>query len=248
MNAITLAPRPPGGCEAQPTPAPYAPRRRDAGAVLLVVMMVLVTLMGLGMTAMWLTSGNLQMSANVNMRNNAFYVAEAGVERARAVLNDPVAPDLPSLLAGLSTGADNVPTQVNPLTGQPNGVGAVLVDQAGIPLVNVAYPPPTFGRGGGLVGAPTADTMGTYTVWIRNDNSDLRQGNFGMDTNNTVVIRSQGTAADGRTNVVVEVVLGPTPANTPGGSANNIVTPELCNSGKNGCDENSSTLSGIVVN
>ncbi len=245
MNASTRAPRSSRGCEAR---TPCTPHSRDAGAVLLVVMMVLVTLMGLGMTAMWLTSGNLQISANVNMRNNAFYVAEAGVERARSILNDPVAPDLPSLLAGLGAGADNVPTQVNVITGQPNGLGAVLVDQAGIPLVNVAYPPPTFGRGGGVAAAPTADTMGTYTVWIRNDNSDLRQGNFGMDTNNTVVIRSQGTAADGRTNVVVEVVLGPTPANTPGGSADSIVTPELCNSGKNGCDENSSTLSGIVVN
>lgn len=224
------------------------PASRESGAVLLVVMMVLVTLMGLGMTALWLTTGNLQMSANVSMRNNAFYVAEAGVERARAILNDPVAPNLPELLLGSSPGNDRVPTQVNAVTGQPNGVGAILVDQAGLPLINVAYPPPTFGRGVGAVAAPTADTMGTYTVWIRNDTSDLRQGNFTLDTNNTVVVRSQGTAADGRTNVVVEVVLGPTPANAPSGAANNIVPPELCNSGKNACDENNSTLSGIVVN
>lgn len=235
------------GPRAAQGPWPKRARSDEAGAVLLVVMMVLVTLMGLGLTALWLTTGNLQMSANVSLRNNAFYVAEAGVERARAILNDPVAPDLAALLAGSSPGNDNVPTQVNAATGLPNGVGAVLFDQAGLPLVNVAYPPPTFGRGAGAVAAPTADTMGTYTVWVRNDSADLRRGNFTIDTNNTVVIRSQGTAADGRTNVVVEVVLGPTPANAPG-SSSTLNPPELCNSGKNACDENNSTLSGIVVN
>ena len=229
-------------------PCTRCERQCDQGAVLMVVMMVLVTLMGLGMTALWLTSGNLQMSTNVNMRNNALYVAEAGVERARAILNDPVAPDLPSVLSGTNPGYDNVPTQVEAATGQPNGVGAILVDQAGVPLINVAYPPPKFGREAGTVEAPTAITMGTYTVWIRNDSADLRRGNFTVDSNNTVVVRSQGTAADGRANVVLEVVLGPTPANMPGGAGNGLVPPELCNSGKNACDENNSTLSGIVVN
>lgn len=227
---------------------PPAARVRDRGAVLIVVMMVLVTLMGLGMTALWLTNGNLQMSANVNLRSNALYVAEAGIERARAILNDPVAPDLPTVLGGLNPGSDRVPTQVDPVTGQPNGVGAVMVDQAGVPLLNVAYPPPTFGRDVGTGNAPTATNMGTYTVWIRNDASDLRQGNYTIDTNNTVLVRSQGTAADGRTNVVLEVVLGPTPELIPTGVTNNVVPPELCNSGKNACDENNSTLSGIVVN
>lgn len=229
--------------------APPRPRRgRDGGAVLIVVMLVLITLMGMGMTALWLTGGNLQMSANVSLRSHALYVAEAGIERARALLNDPVAPDLPLLLSGTNAGNDDVPTAVDNTTGRPNGVGAVLVDAAGVPLINVAYPPPTFGRGAGTIAAPTAATMGTYTVWIRNDDADLRQGNFGLDTNNTVVVRAQGTAADGRTNVVVEVVLGPTPAEWPAGTANSITPPELCNSGKNACDENNSTLSGIVVN
>lgn len=228
---------------------PASPRRRrDRGAVLIVVMMVLVTLMGLGMTALWMTNGNLQMSANVSLRSNALYVAEAGIERARAILNDPVAPDLPTVLGGLNPGSDRVPTQVDSATGQPNGVGAVMVDQAGVPLLNVAYPPPTFGRDIGTEDAPNAANMGTYTVWIRNDTSDLRQGNFTTDTNNTVLVRSQGTAADGRTNVVLEVVLGPTPELIPSGTSTTVVPPELCNSGKNACDENNSTLSGIVVN
>lgn len=223
-------------------------RVAQRGAVLIVVMLVLLTLMGLGMTALWLTNGNLQMSANVNLRSNALYVAEAGIERARAILNDPVAPDLPSMLTGSNPGNDRVPTQVDAVTGLPNGIGAILVDQGGLPLINVPYPPPTFGRDNGTEAAPTATTMGTYTVWVRNDNSDLRQGNFTGDSNTTVLVRAQGTAADGRTNVVLEVVMGPTPDAIAGPTVNSVVPPELCNSGKNACDENNSTLSGIVVN
>ena len=223
-------------------------RRRDVGAVLVVVMLVLMTLMGMGMTALWLTNGNLQMSANVNLRTNALYLAEAGIERARSILNDPVAPDVPAILSGSSPGNDRVPTAVDAVSGQPNGIGSILIDQGGLPLINVAYPPPTFGRDIGTQNAPNAATMGTYTVWIRNDISDLRQGNFTFDSNSTVLVRSQGTSADGRTNVVLEVVLGPTPGMIPTGASNSVTPPELCNSGKNACDENNSTLSGIVVN
>jgi len=233
---------------ASPDRAAWCVRGGEKGAVLLVVMMVLITLMGLGMTALWLTNGNLQMSANVNLRANALYVAEAGIERARQILNDPIPPDVPAILAGTNPGNDRVPTMVDPVTGLPNGIGAVMVDQGGLPLLNVAYPPATFGRDVGTATAPTAVTMGTYTVWIRNDNSDLRRGFFGADTNNTVLVRSQGTSADGRTNVVLEVVMGPTPDIIPTGATNSTVPPELCNSGKNACDENNSTLSGIVVN
>lgn len=233
---------------ASPRRAACGVRSGEEGAVLLVVMMVLITLMGLGMTALWLTNGNLQMSANVNLRSNALYVAEAGIERARQILNDPVPPDVPTILSGTNPGNDRVPTMVDPVTGLPNGIGAVMVDQGGLPLLNVAYPPATFGRDVGTATAPTATTMGTYTVWIRNDISDLRRGFFDSDTNNTVLVRSQGTSADGRTNVVLEVVLGPTPDVLPTGTTNTTVPPELCNSGKNACDENNSTLSGIVVN
>ncbi|MDZ4697715.1 MAG: hypothetical protein SGI86_21435, partial [Deltaproteobacteria bacterium] len=91
-------------------------------------------------------------------------------------------------------------------------------------------------------------TMGTYTVWIRNDSAELRQNQFVIDGNQSVVVRVQGMAADGRTNVVLEVTLGtlpmgPTDPATPGPPP-----PVLCNSGKNACDDNSSTQYGIVVN
>lgn len=220
---------------------------RDRGAVLVIVMLVILGLLGLGVTALWLTTGNLQVGANMNLRAQALYVAEAGIERAREILNGPVPPNVNALLAGSTPGLDNVPTSVD-AAGRPNGIGAVLVDTAGVPLSNVAYPPATFGRTAGTANAPTATTMGTYTVWIRNDASELRQGLYTSDTNLAVVVRSRGLAPDGRTNVTLEVTLGPSPSN-PGAPGNPALTPPvLCNSGKNACDDNNSTQYGIVVN
>ena len=90
--------------------------------------------------------------------------------------------------------------------------------------------------------------MGTYTVWIRNDTGELRQGKITQDDNNTVVVRSRGIAPDGRTQVVLEVTMGagatPGCKGCPVGAA---AAPVLCNSGKNACDENSSVQAGIVA-
>ncbi|MCG5054564.1 MAG: hypothetical protein KA712_16495 [Myxococcales bacterium] len=228
-------------------------RHRESGAVLMVVMLILLGLMGLGMTALWLTSGNLQVGSNVNLRANALYVAEAGIERARELLNGTTPPNLPVLLAGSAHPADSVPTAIDLVTGTANGIGAVLIDRPdpalvpGAPLVNVPYPPASFARTPGTMDAPTATLMGTYTVWIRNDAAELRQGQFTIDGNSAVVVRSRGVAQDGRTSVVLEVSLGPSPAaaNVPG--AGGPPPPVLCNAGKNACDDNNSTQYGIVV-
>lgn len=225
-------------------------RRNDQGAVLVVVMMVLLVLMGMGMTALWMTSGNLQVGTNVNLRANALYVAEAGIEQARAILNGPTPPNMPVLLAGSTHPLDNVPTLVDAVTGAANGIGAVMMNvpdpiaTPGLPLVNVVYPPPSFGR---VASTSTAETMGTYTVWIRNDAPELRRGQFLVDGNSAVVVRSRGVARDGRTSVVLEVSLGPSPAaaNMPG--AGGPPPPVLCNAGKNACDDNNSTQYGVVA-
>jgi len=241
---------------------PARTRQRDQGAVLLVVMMVMMGLLGLGMTALWLTTGNMRVGANVNLRANALYVAEAGIERAREYLNDPAnAPDVTDLLDGCGLGfslsnctaspapADDVPNQVDVDTGAPNGVGAIMYEGAGLLLEGIPYPPVNFVRDEGTQGAPVLSaSMGTYTVWVRNDIAELRQGLFTADTNNTIVVRSQGVASDGRTTVVLEVTLGPSPAEGADPNAPGPPPPVLCNSGKNACDDNSSTQYGIVVN
>ena len=219
-------------------------RPDEAGAVLLLVMLLVICLLGLGVTGMWLTAGNLQVQANNNLRAQALRVAEAGVARARAALNAGVNVD--ALLSGQSAALDDVPHGLD-AAGKPAGAGAVFYDAA-VPLWNVSFPPASFGRTSGTATAPRAATMGTYSVWIRNDTAECRLGQFTHDANGSVLVRSRGVAPDNLTAVVLEVALGATPAipGTPGVSAG--LPPVLCVSGKNACDDNSSTISGVVAN
>ncbi len=230
-----------------PGAGPRAPRDRERGAALLVVMMVMLGLLGMGVTALWLTSGNLQVAGNLNLRTQALYAAEAGVERARALFNAPMAPNLDAMLVGYNPALDDRPTALDPNTGEPNGVGALLVEN-GVALRDVPFPPASFGRGAGTTEAPVAERMGTYTVWIRNDTAECRQGRFLDDSNGAVIIRSQGVANDGRTNVVLEVTFSPVVLFSKTPPRLGRLPPVLCASGKNACDDNSSTVYGIVVN
>jgi hypothetical protein len=219
-------------------------RRRDRGAVLLIMMLLMLGLLGLGLTGLWLTTGNLHVQANNNQRAQALKVAEAGVERARMRLN--VGVNVDGLLAGSNPALDDVPVSLD-AAGKPAGAGAVFVDGA-VALWNIPFPPPSFGRTGGTPAAPAPTTMGTYSVWIRNDTAEARQGQFTRDGNGTVMVRSRGVAADNLTTVVVEVALGAVPAapGSPGTAAGE--PPVLCVSGKNACDDNNSTVSGVVAN
>jgi Tfp pilus assembly protein PilX len=222
-------------------------RKADSGAVLITVLLVMLALLGLGVLALWMTSGNLQIGANANLRNQALYVAEAGIEAVRNDLNaNPNRPMDPLLTGGKDPTNDNVPTGVD-ANGMPNGIGAVYWFLDNSTTTNVSFPPNSFTRGVGGSGVQST-TMGTYTVWIRNDTGEIRQGSPLHDSNGNVVVRSRGIAPDGRTQVVLEVSMGA--GSTPGckgcppGSAN---PPVLCNSGKNACDENSSVQAGIVA-
>lgn len=232
-------------------------RRGDKGALLVIVMIVLLGLLGLGMAGVFLTNGNLQMATNANIRNQALYVAEAGLERARDVLSGAVAPDLDALLGGANHppyAKDDIPTAIDSL-GRPNGRGAILRDTAGVALYQIPYPT-SVTRGEAIPsdnpnGAPNA-LMGTYTVYVRNDTAECRLGRFTADNstiggNGVVIVRSEGLAFDGRTSVVLEATMGPTGAT---GSTQQAVlnSAALCNSGKNACDDNNSVLNDVVVN
>jgi len=220
-------------------------RDPQQGAVLVLVMMLMISLFGLGVTALWLTSGNMQIGTNVNQRLQALYCAEAGIERARALLNTNPAPDVSALLKGGGHAEDDIPSKLDG-NGLPIGVGAVLFDGA-TALSKVAFPPTSFKRDKGTASAPVSATMGTYTVWIRNDTAECRQAKYLADGNGSVVIRARGLAPDNLTTVVLEVAMG----GTPGGPTTTTTTsfaPVLCTSGKNSCDDNSSTASGVVVN
>jgi Tfp pilus assembly protein PilX len=226
---------------------PKRRRQPDTGAVLITVLLVMLALLGLGVMALWMTSGNLQIGANANLRNQALYVAEAGIEAVRNDLNANPSRSMTALLqGGKDPTNDNMPTGVD-ANGQPNGIGGVYWFLDNSTMTNVAFPPNSFSRGTGGSGVQST-TMGTYTVWIRNDTGEIRQNIITNDPNGTVVVRSRGIAPDGRTQVVLEVTMGagatPGCRSCPPGSAN---PPVLCNSGKNACDENSSTQAGIVA-
>src|SRR3954471_21367087 len=126
-------------------------RKADSGAVLITVLLVMLALLGLGVLALWMTSGNLQIGSNTNLRNQALYVAEAGIEAVRNDLNAAPAPGRTVYgLGGLLAGGkdllnDNIPTGVD-ASGQPNGVGAVYFYSTNAPLSNVAFPPAAFNR------------------------------------------------------------------------------------------------------
>jgi hypothetical protein len=216
-----------------------AARRGDGGAVLLIVLLVMMTLLCLGVTSVWLTGGNLQMSASMNLRSQTLYCAQAGIERAKAFLNTAPASGpnafLTGLLGGTGRSQDNIPNALDS-NGQPNGIGAVLVDGTGA-LENVAYPPSSFARTSTSNGMPTATQMGNYTVWIRNDLAEIRQGAYLTDNNGSVIVRCQCVAPDGRTNATVEVTFIP-----PLGQAWSPLAAECLDSGKNNDDANTNTV------
>jgi hypothetical protein len=230
------------------------------------------------------------MNTNINLRNQALVVAEAGIERARGVLNNPTlgwVPPVPTMLVGSNPppGPDEVPASVANCDGTRRG--AILVDQIspncvavptplGCRLQDVPYP--SLDRTADLpasAGPVARPTMGTYTVFIRQDQADCRMGNFvcelapvpaatvppapppvvplpvcdppwvGPSPNGALVVRSEGVASDGRTRVVLEVTMTPSQGLA---RANNTPMSALCAAGANGCDDNSSVQNGIVVN
>jgi hypothetical protein len=220
--------------------------------ILLAVMMIMIVLLGLGMSALFLTRSNVQMLTNTNLRNQALYVAEAGLERARDILSGPVAPDLTALLGGtghVTNSSDEIPAALDAVSGLPVGRGAILTDTGGVPLLRVNYPT-SVSHSEAVPGNPSgvaAQLMGVYSVFIRNDTAECRMGNFIVDANKVVVIRAEALASDGRTSVVLEMTMGPT---TTGGAAQGAggISAVLCNAGKNACDDNNSVQNNVVVN
>jgi len=237
--------------------ASRAKRPADGGAILVAVMLIMIVLLGLGMTGLFLTRSNVVMLTNTNLRNQALYVAEAGLERARDILNGPIAPDLTALLGGaghMANPSDEIPSTLDPIYGLPVGRGAILTDTSGVLLQSVNYPT-SVSHGEAVPGNsrvfPGA-LMGVYTVYIRNDIAECRMGKFTIDGiasggNKIVVLRSEGTASDGRTKVVLEMTMGGTGAAGAAQGAGGIAAV-LCNSGKNSCDDNNSVQNNVVVN
>ncbi|HEX7598573.1 MAG TPA: pilus assembly PilX N-terminal domain-containing protein, partial [Polyangia bacterium] len=137
-------------------------RRQEAGAVLVVVLLAMIALLGMGITGLYLTSGSIQMSSNINMRNQALYVAEAGIQTAKSVLNRTLPgnaawkPWIGDMLAGRSPTQAVVPLPsglVDEIPTSPDG--CLGIDVNGNPTRG-AYlrddaPSPPYGCDGSLV-------------------------------------------------------------------------------------------------
>ena len=247
-----------------------SPRRPSTGAVLVVVLLAMIALLGMGLTGLYLTSGSIQMSANISMRNQALYVAEAGIQTAKNLLNQPVvsglAPNLSSLLQGsspITTTSVALPSGFadEPFVSgdQANGClgpkrGAILRDEPGrgcrtdtSAYAGCNYPTTTTHNEtppADMNSAPT-QFMGQYTLFIRQDLAECRKGSpsFTQDNNGTVIIRSEGTASDNRTRVVIEATMTANPNIIPTPSS----VASICTAGAAGCDDNSSVQQGITV-
>ena len=210
---------------------------------IVVVLLVLLTLLGLGVTSLFLTTSSVRVATNIKLTNDARVVAESGLERARDILlSDPTSVPLATLLVGSGIPADEVPHDATRCLGEARG--AVLVDFRDthkVPLLDVDFP--TIDRRSDLpagAGNVVPQTLGHYTVYVRQDLADCRMGNFTCDfaastdsrtceppagapqPNHYVIVRSEGVAADGKSRDFAEATYflgGTTLPGEPGGDA-----------------------------
>ena len=201
---------------------PQRASRRDGqrGSVLVLALLVTMIILGIGLTVMWVASSATKVSGNLTRRQEAFNAAEAGIERARAVLFAN-ASDWKPLLAGCGTGSPP----------DSDTIGRILCD-SGSPILNTPLVPTSATPG--TTGYETKDELKnvSYTVWIRNDwgseCDDLdgkpskvdcdfdgteetnAKGQLSLavqDKNRRVIIRSRGIARDGISAVTLEVII-----------------------------------------
>jgi len=211
-------------------------RRSEEGSIMVLVLLVTLIILGIGLTVMWVGSSGMKVSTNITRRQEALYAAEAGIEQARAVLN----------AVGTSGSWNNFLAGTNCATLPPaaphdsDGRGNILCDTAGVMYSNYV---PTAGFTNTPTKAPALSQM-RYTLYIRNDldtECDQQDGHpskldcdgdqvYGgandksgsavgiVDHNRRVIVRSEGIARDGLSQVNLEVTISGTPP-TSGGSS-----------------------------
>jgi len=166
---------------------------RQSGSALVIAVLITLLLVGLGLSAMWLGSQSAHVTGSLARRQEAIYAAEAGIERARAVLEVSTAWDT---LLGTATGG-----RCGATLDEPAGKGNVLCDGA----TPMEHAMPAATQTAAL--APVV-TSARYTLFIRNDPSEAAQaGGRYHDTDRRVIVRSEGRGADGVSVVTIEAML-----------------------------------------
>jgi hypothetical protein len=190
-----------------------ADRGADGAALLLAVLLSLL-LLTMGLAALWYGSSATTVAARGTRRQEALGAAEAGVERARALLATASASAWTTLLAGCGDVA--LP-----------GKGHLLCD-GGQPLQNQRV----IEAGSASAAKAAALDKVTFTLFLRNDPVEVAAGSPEADANGRVIVRSEGLARDGRSFAAVEVVVT---RGAPGGAA----SPPYMQAGLNAQGSNS---------
>jgi hypothetical protein len=220
-------------------------------------MLIMVVLLGLGMSGLFLTKSNVQMLTNTNLRNQALYVAEAGLERARDILNGPVAPDLTALLGGaghVANPADEIPQALDSVYGLPVGRGAILTDTAGVPLVECQLPHQRCPRrGGSRQSSRHAQFADGHLHRLHpqrhrgmpHGQVHRRRRGGGRQPNRGHSLRGNGQRRPHQRGAGDDHGRRGDKRRAQGAGG---IAAVLCNSGKNSCDDNNSVQNNVVVN
>lgn len=163
----------------------------EGGSVLVLAMLVTLVILGVGMTAIYLSSSGMKISGNISRRQEALGAAETGLDRAQMLFADKGDQDWDKYLKADACG------------GSPfvNGKGRLLCDDTGTPVLlkdiqvvtNVPDDlPASYGN------------FLRYTVYIRNDqNETLARGNDD-DEDKRIVVRAEGIGRDGISYFAIE--------------------------------------------
>jgi hypothetical protein len=171
------------------------------------VILILMVLLAMAMAVVWYTSLQLGAARNLNARQTALNAAHAGVQHARDILGRTgnwgqcLTSHMMMTDGGLG---DDIPDQTH-----PTRRGAVLWNDCAAPSgtdCNVTGPllSCSYAVNAGDAGLTT---LGSYTVWIRNNQGQILAGQPTTPNLNGVVVRSEGRDASGVAAVVVEAAL-----------------------------------------
>lgn len=156
----------------------------EKGMVLVVAIMLIAVLLLIGATSVFVSNSDLKMSGNYRTGAQAFYIADAGVERARDQLRADIAANTVSQLLAARAGADNALADSSSISNFYSGESFTSDD---VPYI-----------------AGTSFGAGTYRVYLTNDSTDGITST--TDTNKTVTLTSFAQGA-GNSFVVVQAVV-----------------------------------------
>ena len=160
--------------------------KNEKGIVLVVVMILMAVLVLLGTTAIMVTTTDMKISSNYRSGSQAFYIAEAGLEQARAKLRTDTSTDSLSTLLAARVGANGALSDSSNI--------AKFYSNGGFVTDDVAYI------------ANTAFGAGSYRIYLTNDALAPDTLTSTTDTNKRVTLTSFGQGPNNSFAIIQSVV------------------------------------------